>query len=134
MLEWARVDAVSGSAERNAEQGGRRSGGGVDAVRWASTISEAPTLAAAARETIGQVREQLAGEEPDLLVVFVSDAHREAYSELSPRLSEEFPGARLIGCSARSVIAREGHAKRSTLTRGSCSTMSWPTRPGPARD
>ncbi len=73
-------------------------------MRWATSISDSPELSRAAADTVEDLRAQLGGLDPDLVVLFVSDAHRSGYGDLAATLQREFPGALVVGCSARSVI------------------------------
>lgn len=73
-------------------------------MRWASAVTERPDSVGAARELIDDVRSVLGGAEPNLLLLFVSEHHRDAYRELATVIGSEFGTALLLGCSARSVI------------------------------
>jgi small ligand-binding sensory domain FIST len=73
-------------------------------MKWCSTVSEKPRLEAAVSEAVTDVRRALQGVVPDLLVAFVSSHHASQYGDLPAMLCDEFPGAVLVGCSARSVI------------------------------
>jgi small ligand-binding sensory domain FIST len=72
-------------------------------MRFASTTSLAPTLAAAAREVIDHVGAALQGARPDLLVAFVSTQHAGAWGDL-PRLLAPLGARVVLGCSAGGVI------------------------------
>ena len=72
-------------------------------MRFASTTSLAPTLAAAAREVIDHVGVALQGAPPDLLVAFVSAQHAGAWADL-PRLLAPLGARVVVGCSAGGVI------------------------------
>ena len=72
-------------------------------MRFASTTSLAPTLAAAVREAVAGIAPALDGARPDLLVAFVSAQHAGAWADLPDLLAAV--GARVtVGCSAGGVI------------------------------
>ncbi|HEY2385398.1 MAG TPA: FIST N-terminal domain-containing protein [Candidatus Binatia bacterium] len=72
-------------------------------MRFASTTSLAPTLAAAVREGVASIDVALGGARPDLLVAFVSPQHAGAWADLPDMLAPA--GARVaVGCSAGGVI------------------------------
>ena len=73
-------------------------------MRWASSISAAPDLARAARDTVGAIQSELGADEPDLVIAFPSYAHGAAYERAPAILREAFPDAVILGCSAQSVI------------------------------
>jgi small ligand-binding sensory domain FIST len=74
------------------------------AMRWRSTVSEQQSLSVAAREAAVELRRELGGASPDLVIAFVSDHHRTAYRELAPIVEQELGEGLLLGCTARSVI------------------------------
>lgn len=76
-------------------------------MKWASAVSDQADLALALGETAGTIRTQLEGMQADLVVLFVSEHHAEGYDALSKWLSEAFPAAAVLGCSAASVIGGE---------------------------
>jgi small ligand-binding sensory domain FIST len=72
-------------------------------MRFASSLSLAPTLEAATREVAEDIAASLQGATPDLLVAFVSAHHEDAYAKLPDLLARG--GARVVvGCSAGGVI------------------------------
>lgn len=73
-------------------------------MKWCSTVSEQPELECAASEAVAEVRRQLDGAKPDLVVVFVSASHANRYDELRAMIGDELGDATFVGCSARSVI------------------------------
>jgi small ligand-binding sensory domain FIST len=73
-------------------------------VRFASTLSAAPEPARALESALADLRETLGGAEPQLLTCFAAPAHARRAAELAARLRAAFPGALLLGCTARSVI------------------------------
>ncbi len=73
-------------------------------VLWASAISQLVDTDRAAVEVCDQVRERLAGEDPDLVLLFASAQHLAAMPRIVERLRRAFPRARRLGCSSRSVI------------------------------
>lgn len=77
-------------------------------MKWASGISENPTLESAVGQAASAVRSQLAGAEANLVIAFVSPHHAAEYDQVPELISTEFPGSLLIGCSADGVIGA-GH-------------------------
>ena len=77
-------------------------------MKWASALSEAQQTASALGEATSQIAQQLGGDDPDLVVVFVSPHHSEAYQSLPSTIAAAFPRALLFGCSAAGVIGA-GH-------------------------
>ena len=73
-------------------------------MRWASAISTAAEPARACFDAAAAIQRGLDGAGADLVLVFASHAHGDAWPELRDRLSEAFPGALLLGCSAQCVI------------------------------
>jgi len=73
-------------------------------MKWCSALSQSPDLVAAIREAAASLREELAGEEPNLLLLFLSEHHREGFREASALVGSEFGSGLLLGCTARSVI------------------------------
>jgi small ligand-binding sensory domain FIST len=73
-------------------------------MKWASSLSTSSTLEAAVAEVASEVHAQLDGARADLLVVFASAQHWAAFAALPELLGAQFPGARLVGCSAGGVI------------------------------
>lgn len=73
-------------------------------MKWVSTVSDEPGLAEAVREVAVHTRSRLGGESPDLVVVFVSEHHRDDYESLPDLLAAEMPTGLLVGCSAGGVI------------------------------
>jgi small ligand-binding sensory domain FIST len=77
-------------------------------MRWASVVSEREASSEAITEAIDSVRRALGGDEPDLLLVYVTPHHAAAYDALPAALCQAFPRAHLLGCSGASVIG-DGH-------------------------
>ena len=73
-------------------------------MKWASALSERPTLSEALRECAGKIEAEIEGP-PDLAGLFLSQ-HSQADAEEAPRLLDRLlRPAHLIGCSAGGVIA-----------------------------
>ncbi|MCU1277991.1 MAG: hypothetical protein JWM53_1537, partial [bacterium] len=77
-------------------------------MKWASALSEAQETSSALSEATTRIARELGGVEPDLVVVFVSPHHAEAYESLPSTIAAAFPRALLFGCSAAGVIGA-GH-------------------------
>lgn len=84
-------------------------------MRWISSLSEASTLDAALNGAVASVREQLGGQTPDLLLVFVSHQFISDYDTIPKRLQAELSPRVLLGCSGGGVIGegREVEGKPS---------------------
>ena len=76
-------------------------------MRWASASSRLDDPAAAAAAVAGELREQLSGESPDLLIAFVSGPGRERTSTVAEMLRRELPAVTFAASSARGVVTRE---------------------------
>ena len=74
-------------------------------MRWASSISDAGDCDAALDRVTAELRRQLQGQAPDLLVVFATREHQGHWHELPGKLHASFPGAVLIGCTGHGVLA-----------------------------
>ena len=68
-------------------------------MRWASRVSENPSLEEAVRECCDHARQALAGESPDLAVAFVSSQHSAEYEFLPELIKRNLGEVRLFGCS-----------------------------------
>lgn len=73
-------------------------------MRWASFVSEEPDLQVAARQAASAVREQLGGQEPDLILLFASPHHQEDYAQVPVEVRRYFPDCTIVGCSGGGVV------------------------------
>lgn len=73
-------------------------------MRWASALSETRSTEAAISEAATIVAAALMGAQVDLVLVFVSPHHAEAYTKIPALLAARFPRAQIAGCSAGGVI------------------------------
>lgn len=73
-------------------------------MKWTSTIATELKIAAAVEQAAEQVFRGLDRQEPDLLLVFVSEEHQAEFAALPGLLRSEFESACIVGCSADSVI------------------------------
>jgi small ligand-binding sensory domain FIST len=73
-------------------------------MRFASAVSRAPSHEQAVAELVAGLHDGLAGTRPDLVCLFVSVHHADAWRSVAERVRRELAGALLFGCSARSVI------------------------------
>jgi small ligand-binding sensory domain FIST len=73
-------------------------------MRWLSSISDLPQTELAVSNAVASLDERLAGAAPDLLLVFVSEDHRLAYTAIGEQIRKKWPKSLLAGCSAYSVI------------------------------
>jgi small ligand-binding sensory domain FIST len=72
-------------------------------MRWASALSQRPSLEAAVKEVVEIAQDSLRAS-PDLGLVFISSAFSSEYSRLMPLLQEHLHLPTLIGCGAGGVI------------------------------
>ncbi|HAO11963.1 MAG TPA: hypothetical protein DCQ51_12515, partial [Planktothrix sp. UBA8407] len=72
-------------------------------MRWASALSQRPSLEAAVKEVVEIAQDSLRAS-PDLGLVFISSAFSSEYSRLMPLLQEHLNLPTLIGCGAGGVI------------------------------
>lgn len=73
-------------------------------MRWASTVETDGSLTTAVERAAEAVFHGLGRREPDLLTVFVSNAHAPHYLALPELVRREFDNAFLFGCCASGVI------------------------------
>ncbi len=73
-------------------------------MKWVSSISDAPAADDALDEALAPLLGALAGAQPDLVLLFVSDHHRPGHARVAEELRKRWPRSLLLGCSARSVI------------------------------
>ena len=77
-------------------------------MKWASALSEEPETRAAVAHAAAQIKRELGGVRPQLVVAFVSPHHASAFSRFGALVERELPGSLLIGCTAGGVIG-SGH-------------------------
>jgi len=73
-------------------------------VRWASAIATDAHLEDALGNATEDVTTGLAGARADLVVAFVTDHHAPRFGRLADALSDAFPGALVLGCTAGGTI------------------------------
>jgi small ligand-binding sensory domain FIST len=73
-------------------------------LRFASAASELMDSDAALHECLAALGEQLKGGRPDLLFLFASPHHRDAYAFLQESLLEDLQPGHLVGCSGGGII------------------------------
>ncbi|MFQ5873667.1 MAG: FIST N-terminal domain-containing protein, partial [Dehalococcoidia bacterium] len=73
-------------------------------MKWASAISEKPSLDKAVEECAARVVSELESDVPDLLLAFVSSDHYEDYAKVPNLLADNLEVRHLIGCSGGGVI------------------------------
>ncbi len=73
-------------------------------MKWCSALSQLPDLVDAVREAAAALRAELAGAEPNLILLFLSEHHRDGFREASALVGSEFGSCLVLGCTARSVI------------------------------
>ena len=92
-------------------------------MKWASALSLHPSADEAAQEGVHLIQERLGdGLEPDLVTLFVSAHHREAWHSIAATVASHFPNATIIGCSGAGVIGAGQEEEREpavSLTAGS---------------
>ena len=73
-------------------------------MKWASTVSDEPSLEVAIEKCARQVREELGGDAPDLAIVFVSAHHSAEYDWVPELVKRHLGPTPVFGCSAGGVI------------------------------
>lgn len=73
-------------------------------MRWCSALSRSTALVAAVHEASAALRSELGGEDPNLILLFLSEHHRDGFREASALVGSEFGSGLVLGCTARSVI------------------------------
>lgn len=73
-------------------------------MKWASTATEEPRLDAAIEACVSSLLVDLAGELPDLVLVFVSPHFAPQFHHVPPMVRELIGSAALVGCSGLGVI------------------------------
>ena len=73
-------------------------------MHWASSISTTNAVDLALAECEQAIRAQLAGVEPDFVLVFASMSFHHQAGSLGAQVSRMFPGATVIGCTGAGVI------------------------------
>lgn len=74
-------------------------------MKWASSLAVGASLSDAVARAADEIRAAL-GEDPvDLVLVFVSHHHREAYAQVPDLVQEHLPARFLAGCSGGAVLA-----------------------------
>ena len=73
-------------------------------MKWASSASDHEHLEEAIKRAADDVRAQLGGGAPDLIVAFVSAHHAAGFTRLPGLVASELGSGMLLGCSAGGVI------------------------------
>ena len=73
-------------------------------MKWASSISEDPSLEVAVEQCAAQVTSELAPEPADLLMAFVSSQYQGEYEKVPELLTSHMEVQHLTGCSGGGVI------------------------------
>ena len=73
-------------------------------MKWASAVSDLPSLDQAIDQCIADVSTEFGDEAPDLTVIFVSSHFESRYEEVPALLRERLRPGILVGCSAGGVI------------------------------
>lgn len=74
---------------------------------FAAGVSQQPRCDDAIQECLTTVTAGLAGQAPDLTLVFVSHHHEDDFPTLARRIQEKFPSRVLLGCSGDAVIGNQ---------------------------
>lgn len=74
-----------------------------DQMKWVSAVSKRPSLEAAIDEVSQHVLATL-GQQPDLLLVFISSAFSSEYMRLMPLLRDRLPARAMAGCGGSGVV------------------------------
>ena len=73
-------------------------------MKWSSAISENESLKPAIEECLQVLSTDLRTDRPDILLVFVSSAHRGEYEDLPSLIYSSAKVNNLIGCSGGGII------------------------------
>jgi small ligand-binding sensory domain FIST len=73
-------------------------------MKWASTVATSSEFDEAFTGAIARLVGKLEGEEPDLLLVFVTPGYGEDYHRVPLALRTAFPDAQIAGCAACGVV------------------------------
>ncbi|RKZ14030.1 hypothetical protein DRQ53_01590 [bacterium] len=73
-------------------------------MHWVSAVSQKETLLDALDEVSQALHTGLAGDSVDLLLAFPSQHYLFDYGRILPRLAENLPAGKVLGCSAHSAI------------------------------
>ena len=73
-------------------------------MKWASVVSEEPSLEEAVEEAVSSLSADLGDGTPDLAVLFVSSHHAEGFDRIPGLVMERLGPRVLLGCSAGGVI------------------------------
>ncbi len=73
-------------------------------MKWVSSVSDHSNLVQAVAETSRSIKQQLQGEAPDLVIVFISGHHEDSYARVPLLLHSLVQESLVIGCSAGGVI------------------------------
>ncbi len=73
-------------------------------MRWASALSQERGTAEAIGGAAAQLRAELGGETPHLVLAFASPHHAPAFERVPELVARELPGALLCGCSGGGII------------------------------
>ncbi|HEY9887662.1 MAG TPA: FIST N-terminal domain-containing protein [Candidatus Obscuribacterales bacterium] len=98
-------------------------------MKWVSALSTKPSLEAAVREVVEQVKTALPAP-PDLGLVFISAAFASEYARLLPLLQEMLPLPCLIGCSGGGVIGTLPQGEACEIEQKPALSLSVATLPG----
>jgi len=75
-------------------------------MAFGAALSEHPLATHAVGEVVGQVLEHV-GEQPDLAIVFVTEAHGGALEDIAATIRSTLRPVTLLGCTASSVVGNE---------------------------
>ena len=73
-------------------------------MKWASSISEQPSLEDALKECISGIKDQLQDDVPHLAVTFVSPHHQAEYDRVAELVRQELDSVVVLGCSGGGII------------------------------
>ena len=76
-------------------------------MKFASAISTSSDAIAAIDEVIQTTHQQVSSDSGDLLLYFVTPHFEDELDEVVAKLTEAYPRASLIGCTAESVIGAD---------------------------
>lgn len=77
-------------------------------MKWASILDTNAALQTAIEQASDRLLAALGEQEPNLLLVFVSEHHAASYDRVPELLAAEFEAAHVVGCSGAGIIASGG--------------------------
>src|SRR5687767_9257513 len=81
-------------------------------MKWVTAISDERDTDVALERVVTEIREGLAGEDPQLATLFASAEHASEFADLPARVAAELSSAAIVGCSGGGVIGGGAEIER----------------------